>query len=98
MIPAFAIVAETPKVPPLKAENLNGVMVKMPSEFEGEVNLLLIAFLQKQQADVDNLAKAACRHRQGPSKMRYNELPIIKRHEPYGALVYQQRHPQRDSR
>ena len=57
MIPALVIAAEPPAFPPLKAENLNGVIMNMPSEFEGEVNLLLIAFLQKQQADVDTWLK-----------------------------------------
>ena len=45
--------AQGPTFPPLKAENLNGVTVDMPSGFEGDLNLLLIAFLQKQQPDVD---------------------------------------------
>ena len=78
MIPAFAIAAEFPVFPTLKAENLNGVMVNMPSEFEGEVNLLLIAFLQKQQADVDTWLKPLPSIAKAHPKMRYYELPTIK--------------------
>ena len=78
MIPAFAIAAEFPVFPTLKAENLNGVMVNMPSEFEGEVNLLLIAFLQKQQADVDTWLKPLPSIAKAHPKMHYYELPTIK--------------------
>ena len=80
MIPALATAAESPAFPPLKAENLNGVIMNMPSEFEGEVNLLLIAFLQKQQADVDTWLKPlpSIAKAHPKIKMRYYELRAIK--------------------
>ena len=78
MIPALATAAVPPAFPPLKAENLNGVIMNMPSEFEGEVNLLLIAFLQKQQADVDTWLKPLPAIAKAHPNLRYYELPTIK--------------------
>ena len=78
-LPAIAIAAAySPTFPPLKAENLNGVMVDMPSGFEGDVNLVLIAFLQKQQADVDTWLKPLAAIANAHPKLRYYELPTIK--------------------
>ena len=70
--------AQGPTFPPLKAENLNGVTVDMPSGFEGDVNLVLIAFLQKQQADVDTWLKPLPAIAKAHPKLRYYELPTIK--------------------
>ena len=100
MIPALATAAVPPAFPPLKAENLNGVIMNMPSEFEGEVNLLLIAFLQKQQADVDTWLKPLPAIAKAHPKMRYYELPTIKgmNRMVCCVLVYQQRHARRNSR
>ena len=50
----------------------------MPSEFEGEVNLLLIAFLQKQQADVDTWLKPLPLIAKANPKLRFYELPTLK--------------------
>lgn len=80
-LPALAL-AQEPRFPNLKASNLNRVSVEMPGGFEGERNLLLIAFVQKQQADVDTWLKAMPEIAQRHRTLRYYELPTISKLNP----------------
>ncbi len=86
LFPALFMAQEV-RFPPLKANNLSGQSVAMPSGFEGEVNLLLIAFQREQQSDVDTwLMRLPSLVQQYP-QMRYYELPTIDKSNPIFRFV-----------
>jgi hypothetical protein len=68
------------RFPTVQGSNLAGRRFKLPHEFEGELNLVVLAYLQQQQADVDTwgpiLAILARRHK----GFRYYELPTLGRY------------------
>lgn len=65
--------------PAVEGRNLEGRAFHLPADFEGDVNVVLVAFKREQQADVDTwtpvLQKLASRHR----TMRVYELPTLGR-------------------
>ncbi len=66
--------------PSLTFANLNGQEVSMPGGLAGErSNLVLVAFLQEQQKDVDTWLKPLPAIQQAHPWFRYYELPTIKR-------------------
>jgi hypothetical protein len=75
----YAVAAVFPEV---KGSNLEGKDFTLPGGFEGERNLVFIAFLREQQADIDTwtpMARRLCA--QGPNLRAY-ELPTIRRGNP----------------
>jgi hypothetical protein len=63
--------------PTVHASNLEGEKLTLPEDFEGELNLVFIAFLREQQDDVDTwLPIGKELEREYPS-LRYYELPTI---------------------
>ena len=68
--------------PPLKASNLNGKEMAIPAEFEGDFNLVLIAFQRKQQDNVNTWLKPLPKISEAHERLRYYELPTIDKLNP----------------
>ncbi len=72
--------AEPYVFPSLTFSNLNGQEVAMPGGLAGErANLVLVAFVQEQQKDVDTWLKPLPAIQQAYPGFHYYELPTIKR-------------------
>ena len=67
------------RFPQLKASNLEKRDFHLPADFEGERNLLLVAFEREQQKDVDTWLREMKRFEESDSGFRYYELPTIQR-------------------
>ncbi len=80
--PSLAIPTETtqaPHFPTLKASSLAEHEFDLPSGFEGERNLVLIAFERKQQSDLDTWLKEMKRFEELDPQFHYYEMPTIER-------------------
>jgi hypothetical protein len=68
------------RFPTVQGANLAGRRFALPGDLEGELNLVVLAYLQQQQADVDSwaplLAILARRH----AGFRFYELPTLERY------------------
>jgi len=69
--------------PPVKASNLDKRELSLPSDFEGDRNLVLIAFERQQQKDVDTWLHEMKRFEDLDPAFRYYELPTIERPNPF---------------
>ena len=71
------VIADTVLFPEVHGSNLEGRKFTLPADFEGDLNLVFIAFQREQQALVDTwvpfVKDLAVRH----SGLRYYELPTI---------------------
>jgi hypothetical protein len=65
--------------PAVTGSNLQREKLALPQDFEGEQNLVLIAFQQWQQAQVDTWLPYARQLESTHSGVRYYELPTIQR-------------------
>jgi len=65
--------------PPVKASNLDKREFSLPTDFEGDRNLVLIAFEREQQKDVDSWLNEMNRFENLDPAFRYYELPTIER-------------------
>jgi len=65
--------------PSVKASNLEKRDFNLPSDFEGERNLLLVAFEREQQKGVDTWWREMKRFEELDPGFRYYELPTIQR-------------------
>ena len=65
--------------PPVKASNLEKRQFSLPTDFEGDRNLVLIAFERQQQKDVDTWLHEMKRFEDLHPAFRYYELPTIER-------------------
>jgi hypothetical protein len=65
--------------PAVKASNLEKRELSLPADFEGERNLLLVAFEREQQRDVDTWIREMKRFEESDPGFRYYELPTIQR-------------------
>lgn len=65
--------------PTVKASNLEKRELSLPADFEGERNLLLIAFEREQQKNVDTWLHEMKRFEELDPGFRYYELPTIQR-------------------
>lgn len=63
--------------PPLKSETLEKQVVQLPQDFQGERNLLFIAFERKQQKDIDTWLAQMKRYEDLDKGFRYYEIPTI---------------------
>jgi hypothetical protein len=68
--------------PTLRAANLNGRVLNLPADFEGERNLIVIAFQREHQALVDSWLPALEQLLQQYPDLRFYELPTIYRGNP----------------
>lgn len=79
MLSAQTTRSQTPRKPDDRGANLEGRDFSLPRDFEGEQNLVFVAFQREQQEDVDTwvpLAKRLARERPG---LRYYEIPTLNR-------------------
>ncbi len=65
--------------PTVTGSNLQRQKLALPQDFQGEQNLVLIAFQQWQQAQVDTWIPFARQLEETHSGLRYYELPTIQR-------------------
>ncbi len=70
------------RFPSVNGSNLRREKLQLPQDFEGELNLLLIAFQQWQQAQVDTWLPFVRQLEETHSEVRYYELPTIRRLNP----------------
>lgn len=63
--------------PSVVGTNLEGRSVRLPDQLEGRLNLLLIAFRQVQQADVDTWTPYTDALEAGRPDVRAYELPVL---------------------
>jgi hypothetical protein len=68
--------------PILRASNLNGRALHLPADFEGERNLVVVAFQRDQQALVDAWQPAIDELLGRYPDLRFYELPTISRGNP----------------
>jgi hypothetical protein len=62
----------------VEGDNLEGKRYHLPADFEGERNVVLIAFQRRQQAQVDTWAPFLRKLAVERPDLRYYELPTIK--------------------
>jgi hypothetical protein len=65
--------------PGVTGSNLQRQKLELPQDFEGKLNLVLVAFQQWQQAQVDTWIPFARQLEETHSAVRYYELPTIRR-------------------
>ena len=68
--------------PAVRASNLNGRPFDLPGDFEGERNLVILAFQREQQALVDSWSPAIANLLARYADLRFYELPTIRRGNP----------------
>jgi hypothetical protein len=68
--------------PAVRASNLNGRPFDLPGDFEGERNLVILAFQREQQALVDSWSPAIANLLARYADLCFYELPIISRGNP----------------
>jgi hypothetical protein len=74
-----ADVASIGKFPALESETLEKQSVQLPQDFQGERNLLLIAFEREQQKDIDTWLTQMKRYEDIDKEFRYYEIPTIEK-------------------
>jgi hypothetical protein len=67
-----------PFFPEVEGDNLEGKRFRLPADFEGERNVVLIAFQRGQQAQVDTWVPLLRQLAAEQPDLRYYELPTIK--------------------
>lgn len=88
-IVAVAVQAQQPdttaqgRFPPLKSETLGKLAMRLPLDFQGERNLLLIAFRREQQKDIDTWLAQMKRYEGIDKGFRYYEIPTIEKENPF---------------
>jgi len=65
--------------PPVTGSNLHRRKVNLPQGFEGELNLVLVAFQQWQQRVIDTWIPFCRQLEESDPRVRYYELPTIQR-------------------
>src|SRR5208283_1439974 len=83
----FAIVAQSQqadmasvgKFPALESETLEKQAVQLPQDFQGERNMLFIAFEREQQRDIDTWLTQMKRYEDLDKGFRYYEIPTIEK-------------------
>lgn len=71
-----------PQFPRVHGANLEGRPFALPDDFEGTINLVLIAFRREQQGAIDTWIPTARRLRRSHPGFRSYELPTISRSVP----------------
>jgi len=65
--------------PRVEGSNLEGRRFVLPADFEGELNLVFVAFKREQQADVDSWLPFVKDRKLGERGVRVYELPTLNR-------------------
>jgi hypothetical protein len=68
--------------PAVRGSNLNGRPFELPGDFEGERNLVILAFQREQHALVDSWSPAIANLLARYADLRFYELPTIRRGNP----------------
>jgi len=74
---AQAMPTDSARFPQVEGKNLQERTMRLPADFAGERNLVLIAFQRAQQADVDTWMPFAQSLASRDSSLRYYELPVL---------------------
>ncbi len=69
--------ATKPAFPSIQSQNLNGDNMRLPEDFQGEVNLVIFAFKRNQQAVVDTWLPSAADLAKRFQQFDYYELPAV---------------------
>jgi len=69
--------------PAVTGTNLLRRKLRLPTDFEGELNLLFIPFYQWHQALIDSWAPLAAEIERNTAGVRFYELPVIQRMNPF---------------
>lgn len=75
----MATVADDGTFPEVDGRSLDGTSYELPGDFDGALNLVLVAFRREQQADVNTWVTTARRLEDDYPGLRYYELPVIDR-------------------
>ena len=70
------------RFPSVEGNNLAGRRFRLPSDFEGRLNVVVVAFEMEHQADVDTWVPLLKRVAAADPTVRYYELPTIWRMNP----------------
>ena len=65
--------------PSIQTASLDGLHMDLPTEFSGQMNLVIISFAREQQQQVDSWIPAARNIEAAHSQFRYYELPTMSR-------------------
>ncbi len=65
--------------PAVSGSNLDGQKFNLPTDFDGELNIVLVAFLREQQRDINTWLPAARRLSREFENLEYYELPTIRK-------------------
>jgi len=74
-----ADMASVGKFPALESETLEKQAVQLPQDFQGERNMLFIAFEREQQRDIDTWLTQMKRYEDLDKGFRYYEIPTIEK-------------------
>ena len=74
------------KFPALKTKDLNGEQRILPDSFKGEINLLIVAYQQYHQAEVNTWVPLADQLEAQFPDFHYYELPVVGRMGPFGRM------------
>lgn len=69
--------AKAPQFPAVKGENLNKKEYQLPADFEGDLNIVFLAYYRQQQDDVNTWLDMADAIRKEQPKVKYYELPVL---------------------
>ena len=67
------------RFPPIEAENLEGRVYDLPGDFEGEYNVLVVAYQREQQGAVDTWFPHLETLEKSDPRLHFYELPVISR-------------------
>jgi len=65
------------RFPTISGSNLERRAFTLPADFEGELNLVAVAFLREHQDLIDTWAETAERLTQADSRLRFYEVPVL---------------------
>lgn len=68
--------------PNMKARTVNGTERRLPQDFSGDINIVLLAYTQEQQYDVDSWIPFLTELKRRQANINVYELPVLRRH-PY---------------
>jgi hypothetical protein len=76
---AAAALAALPVFPSVTGHDLNGRTLQLPKDLAGDVDLLFIAFVRGQQADVDTWKNFADAAQKNHPNLKVYEVPVLAR-------------------
>jgi hypothetical protein len=77
--PGPGVASAAPVFPQVEGTTLEGRKVQLPRDFDGALNVVLVAFKREQQADVDTWMRTALDLEGDAPRLRVYELPVLGR-------------------